>query len=219
MKSREPQLFHIYKALYQAYGPQHWWPGNTRLEVILGAILTQNTAWTNVEKAIQGLKNKNLLLFSSLKIVSHKKLANAIRPAGFFNVKADRIQHFVAFLKRRYRGSLRKLLSQPVGKAREELLAIHGIGRETADSILLYAAEKPIFVVDAYTRRIFHRLGVLDGQEDYDEIRRRFESEIPKKPSLYNEYHALIVTHAKEVCRKKPLCEICPLNKECPKLL
>ena len=212
-------LLGIYKALHRVYGAQGWWPAKTRLEVILGAILTQNTAWTNVEKAIRVLRQEKLLSLKALKSVSCRSLGRAIRSAGFFNVKASRIQAFVKHIENGYKGSLNQFLSQPTEKLRDELLSISGIGPETADSILLYAANRPVFVVDAYTRRIYYRLGLLAGEEGYEEIRSFFESRLPKKSSIFNEYHALIVRHAKETCRKKPLCEICPLNAICPKRL
>ena len=211
------RLFEIYQRLYESYGPQGWWPAKTPLEMILGAILTQNTSWNNVEKAMEALRREKLISVRALTRIRHARLARAIRSAGFFNVKATRIQGFIQYLTESHGGQLSRLLSLPVATLRTELLAITGIGPETADSIILYAAKKPVFVVDAYTRRIFYRLGILRGQEDYDEIRCLFEASLPRKASLFNEYHAVIVKHAKERCRKRLLCEICHLSPICLK--
>jgi len=211
------RLFSVYRALFKAYGPQRWWPAKTRLECVLGAILTQNTAWSNVEKAIEGLRGERLLSWKALRAASPGRLRKAIRPSGFFNMKADRIKFLVKHIDSQDSGQLYRLLSKPIRIARTELLSINGIGPETADSIILYAGNKPTFVVDAYTRRIFARLGILGGKESYNEIQSMFEENIPKKASIYNEYHALIVRHAKEFCRKRPMCDKCPLNKICLK--
>jgi endonuclease III related protein len=211
------KLIGIYRRLYERYGAQHWWPANTRFEMILGAILTQNTAWTNVEKAIYGLKKEGLLSLKALRKISQAQLARVIRPSGFFNQKAKRIKSLVRYLDKNHGGRLTRLLSRPAKESRGELLSLSGIGPETADSILLYAANRPVFVVDAYTRRIFHRLGILEKTSDYEAIRAHFEVNLPPKPSLFNEYHALIVRHAKTHCRKKPICQNCPLDKVCLK--
>lgn len=215
----------IYEKLYKAYGPQHWWPATDGpFEVIIGAILTQNTAWSNVEKAIRSLKAKRLLSIRALKGVSKSKLALAIRSSGFFNVKARRLKSFMTHLSRHHHDRLVSLFASGVQNLRDELLGIDGIGPETADSIVLYAANKPVFVVDAYTRRIFKRLGFLSPprprpNDDYHSIQKMFQDHLPKKTSLYNEYHALIVRHAKEYCRKRPVCSLCPLEALCPKLI
>lgn len=186
--------------------------------MILGAILTQNTAWKNVEKAVTALKADRRLSLAALRKVPIRRLARTIRSSGFFNIKARRIKNFVGYIDRHH-GSIGRLLSGRPGDLRRRLLEINGIGRETADSIVLYAARKPVFVVDAYTRRIFSRLGLISGREDYETIRRIFETTLPKCARLYNEYHALIVRHAKEFCRRDPLCETCPITKICPKEL
>lgn len=212
------RLLTIFRRMKHAYGPQHWWPAETPLEVILGAILTQNTAWSNVERAIGSLKSKRLLSLKKLTKTPHRKLANTVRPSGFFNLKAQRIKAFLSHLAVHYKGNLQVFLSQPAGKVRGELLSIKGIGPETADSIVLYAARKPLFVVDAYTRRIFHRMGHLNGKKaSYESIRALFESRLPTSTDLFNEYHALLVRHAKEHCRKKPQCLRCPLEDLCAK--
>jgi len=206
----------IYRTLLKTYGPQHWWPGDTPLEVIVGAVLTQNTAWGNVEKAIRELKNRKLLNMRRLSEIPAGRLAIHIKSSGFFNIKAKRLKALIGYLSDIHQGSLRRFFLLPAGKGRAELLGINGIGRETADSILLYAGQKRIFVVDAYTRRIFGRLGLLDGTADYDAIRNRFETDLPEDARLYNEYHALIVRHAKDHCRKRPRCLKCPIAAVCP---
>ena len=209
----------IYRRLYRSYGPQRWWPARSDLEMILGAILTQNTAWSNVEKSIRSLKEEGLLTLKALEKVSLKTLERAIRSSGFFKVKAGRIKSFLRYLMIHHALRLAPFLKRPAGRLRKELLAIHGIGPETADSIILYGAGKPVFVVDAYTRRIFKRLGFLKGDEDYEAIRGFFEERLPRRRALFNEFHALIVRHGKAHCRKKPLCVSCPVNDVCPKLI
>lgn len=211
-------LRQIYQKLFKAYGPQDWWPAKTRLEMILGAILTQNTTWSNVEKAIRRLKSKRLLSVRALQNTTQDALKRAIRPSGYYNMKAHRIRIFLKNLKMHHK-SLDTFLSQDVHTLRQELLSTEGIGPETADSIVLYAARKPVFVVDAYTRRIFKRLGFIGGDEDYETVRTYFESRLPRDTKLCNEYHALIVRHAKEFCRKIPQCDACPLGDICPKLI
>ncbi len=204
-------LLQIYKRLYKFYGPQGWWPGHTRFEIIAGAILTQNTAWSNVEKAIANLKQKKLLSPEKLKNISNRSLASLIRPAGYYNIKAKRLKNFVAFLYSKYKGSLTRLSSENSGKLRKILLSINGIGPETRDSILLYAFKKPVFVVDAYTKRVFSRRGFFKVGDDYDKIQHFFMDNLPKSERLYNEYHALIVRLAKDKCRTKPECRDCPI--------
>ena len=205
----------IYDVLLKRYGPQGWWPGNTRFEVITGAILTQNTAWTNVEKAIANLKKARILHPEAMREASIKTLASLIRPAGYYNIKAKRLKNFLAFLFSRYGGSLGRMAKAPTETLRRELLSVNGIGPETCDSILLYAFGRPVFVVDAYTKRIFSRIGLVDEAESYDEVKAFFESNLPRKAPLYNEYHALIVRHGKETCRTKPRCEGCCLRSMC----
>lgn len=207
------RLTAIYKALYKAYGPQHWWPGETPFEVMVGAVLTQNTAWANVEKALTNLKRHGLLTPSRLSAVTLKRLAPLIRPSGYFNVKAKRLKHLVSFITREYGGSLRRLFAEGPAELRRKLLDVHGIGPETADSILLYAAKRPFFVVDAYTRRVFGRHGLVAENAGYHDVQGLAMDNLPRSEPLFNEYHALIVKVAKERCkRRRPLCTGCPLE-------
>ena len=202
----------IHKRLYGYYGPQGWWPGRTRFEVIVGAILTQNTAWTNVEKAISALRRAKLLSPIRMKEASTATLAALIKPAGYFNVKTKRLKNFVNFLFERYGGSLAKASNRPSDILRHELLAVNGIGPETCDSILLYAFKKPVFVVDAYTKRIFSRHAIVERGAVYQEIQKLFMDNLRSGERLYNEYHALIVRVGKDFCRAKARCDRCPLN-------
>jgi endonuclease III related protein len=211
-----PSLLNVYARLRQVHGLRHWWPGETPFEICVGAILTQNTAWVNVEKALAVLRERGLLSFASLRGMAATELAPLIRSSGYFNVKARRIMAFVDFLDREYGGRLEGMAAEEPPVVRAKLLAVTGIGRETADSIALYAAGLPIFVVDAYTRRIFSRLRLLKGDEDYDTIRGRFESELPKDVALYNDYHAQIVHLGKDFCRTVPRCDRCALADVCP---
>lgn len=208
-----PELVVYYDALFRAHGPQRWWPGRTRFEVIVGAILTQNTSWANVERAIAELRREKLLSATGIKRVPVVRLARLIRSSGYFRQKARKLKAFVEFLRKHYQGSLDKLFATPTAALREQLLSVHGIGPETADSILLYAGNHPVFVVDAYTRRILERHGLADGKESYEEIRGRFEQSLPPSVEMFNEYHALIVHTGKHFCRKqKPACEHCALR-------
>jgi len=200
----------IYRRLFEAYGPQHWWPAEDPFEVMVGAVLTQNTAWSNVERAIARLKADGPLTLSSLLRLSPVELAQRIRPAGYFNVKSKRLLSLCRFLADQPR-----LEALPTRELRERLLAVHGIGPETADDILLYAFERPVFVIDAYTRRLFSRLGLLDKELAYETLRRAFERALGPQSGLFNEYHALIVHHGKDVCRPRPLCEVCRLADQC----
>jgi len=213
MKSNKEILEEIYQKLYGCFGPQYWWPGETDFEVILGAILTQNTAWSNVEKAIKNLRKKGFLNPGSLKSVPLKKLANLIRPSGYYNQKAKKIKNFIEFLFTNYQGSLRRMFSGDFLILRSRLLEVNGIGPETADSILLYAGRKPIFVVDAYTRRILSRHSLVNPDASYAEIQNYFMDNLKNDTGLFNEYHALLVRLAKEACKAKPNCSLCPLAK------
>ena len=177
--NREEQVRSIYRALYRAWGAQHWWPARTRFEVIAGAYLTQNTAWTNVEHALANLRLARVLSVSGIRRVPLGELERLIRPSGYFRQKAKRLKNFVNFLDREYGGSLAKLLAQPTHKLREELLSLNGIGPETADSILLYAGNHPVFVVDAYTRRVLERHEIMPVGSDYEDIRQLFERALP----------------------------------------
>lgn len=206
------RLIQLYRSLYESYGPQGWWPAETPFEVIVGAILTQATAWRNVERAIGNLKSIAPLTPHFLLRIDKRELAELIRPAGYPNLKVRRLKSFVKHLFKRHNGSLERMLSQELDPLRKELLGIHGIGPETADSILLYAAGKPSFVVDAYTRRLLRRLGLIEEDIGYEELRALFMENLPLDAALYSEYHALIVRHCKEVCRRRPLCRRCPIK-------
>lgn len=211
--NRTPNIFKdIYTRLYKRFGPQHWWPGDTRFEIIVGAILTQNTSWSNVEKAIKNLKRENLLSPAKLMAIDKKRLAGLIRPAGYYNIKAARIKNFLNFLSSQYNSSLRKMSSAGTVDLRKQLLSVNGIGPETCDSILLYAFDRPVFVIDAYTRRIFSRHGRLSHDMPYESMQAEFAENLPSDSRLFNEYHALIVRLAKEFCRTSPRCEACPLS-------
>jgi len=205
-------LQEIYDRLYGHFGPQGWWPADTPFEVIVGAILTQNTAWTNVEKAIAGLKDRHLLSLEALHSCPEKDLAPIIRSSGYFNQKARRLKEICRFIFGNYSGSLESMLSEDPRVLREILLSVNGLGPETVDSILLYAAKRPVFVVDAYTRRIFSRHRFLDEKESYAAVQKHFEQSLPADPALFNEYHALIVRTAKIYCKKVPDCSKCPLR-------
>lgn len=202
-----------YDALFRAHGPQHWWPGRTRFEVIVGAILTQNTSWSNVERAIRDLRSEKLLSPVAIERISPARLARLIRSSGYFRQKARKLKAFVHFLRDTHQGSLTRMFRTPTAVLREQLLAVHGIGPETADSILLYAGKHPVFVVDAYTRRILERHHLAPGKRSYDEIRALFEQSLPPSAALFNEYHGLIVRTGKDFCRARaPLCENCALK-------
>ena len=206
-------LTDTYKKLYSYFGPQHWWPANSAFEVVIGAILTQNTAWANVEKAIVRLKKNRLLTPKRLYATDVKRIAEFIRPSGYYNIKAVRIKSFLKVLFAEFKANPSQMFSLDSAALREKLLQIKGIGPETADSILLYAAKKPIFVVDAYTRRFLLRHRLINEKVNYQQIQSLFEGNLPHKLKLFNEYHALIVRLAKEFCRAKPLCNVCPLRK------
>lgn len=204
----------VYSALYSAFGPQHWWPGSTPFEIAVGAILTQNTSWTNASRAVNELERRRLLHPKRLHGLSTRKLAPIIRSSGYYNQKALRLKRFVRHLICRHQGSLRKMKSRPVEALRKELLGLSGIGPETADSILLYALDKPVFVVDAYTRRVLTRHSLVSPKVSYEEIQRFFVENVPRSLQMYNEYHALIVRLGKEFCRPKtPRCDLCPLRQ------
>jgi endonuclease-3 related protein len=207
------KLLEIYDILLDHFGPQGWWPGETPFEIMLGAVLTQNTNWTNVSKAIANLKKENLLSFEKLHDLPVEALAEKIRPAGYFNLKAARLKNLLNFIAREYKGSLEDMFSMDRHSLREEILTVKGIGPETADSILLYAGNKPVFVIDAYTHRIFARHTIIAEEDDYYEIQEFFALSLPEDVALFNEYHALIVRLGKEFCKKsKPLCGQCPLK-------
>ena len=206
-------LLEMHQLLLHHFGPQKWWPGETPLEVMVGAVLTQNTNWTNVEKAIRNLNAKGLLSLKALNAISTQALAEEIRPAGYFNIKAKRLKNLVRFFFERYNGSIEGLSNEAIGSLREGLLSVNGVGPETADSILLYALERPVFVVDTYTHRILLRHGMADEQMTYHELQEMFVDHLPEDLNLFNEFHALIVRAGKGYCKKRPLCSDCPLCK------
>ena len=208
------KVYEIYEILLDHFGPQGWWPGDTPLEIMVGAVLTQNTNWANVSRAIDNLKKENLLSFEKLQALPVERLAANIQPAGYFNLKAARLKNLLNFIAREYNGSLEDLFAQDIQTLREQMLTVKGIGPETADSILLYAGSKPVFVVDAYTHRIFARHNIIAEEDGYYEIQEYFALSLPEDVELFNEYHALIVRLGKEFCKKStPLCSLCPLEK------
>jgi endonuclease-3 related protein len=210
-------LLRYYDAMAAALGPMHWWPARTPFEVIVGAILTQSTAWGNVERAIANLRAAQLLSPSAMLRVRTQRLAMLVRPSGYFRQKAKKLKAFVRFLQDGYGGSLKRMFRTPTSELRERLLSVHGIGPETADSILLYAGNHSVFVVDAYTHRIFGRHGITDGKAEYEKVRAFIETSIPSRTELFNEFHALIVNTGKNWCRKSvPRCEECPLRPLLP---
>lgn len=211
-KKEQSALAEIYAKLLETFGPQQWWPAQTQFEIIVGAILTQNTNWGNVEKALANIKREKLLSSQAFQNISHSKLAALIRPAGYFNVKAKRLKSFVSFLFKEYGGRLRKMEKEDCSILRRKLLAVNGIGPETADSILLYAFDKPVFVVDSYTRRILYRHNIIGPGEDYHVIQEMFVKSLRCDIEMFNEYHALIVRLGKDYCKAKPRCEQCVLN-------
>ncbi len=208
-------LLEICDKLLKTYGPQYWWPAETKLEIVVGAILTQSTTWSNVTKAIANLKEAGLLTTEAIGETSERRLATLIRSAGYYNAKAKKLKAFVGHLEEKYSGRLEPLLENPLPRMRQELLSIYGIGDETADSIILYAAEKPIFVVDSYTRRLFSRMNLTDSRAKYRELQEFFMGNLPRKTRLFQEYHALIVRHCKERCSTQPVCDTCPLLGLC----
>ena len=204
-------------ALFAAHGPQRWWPGRSRFEVIVGAILTQNTSWKNVERAIANLRSTRLLSPQAVRDVHPARLAACLRPSGYFRQKSKTLKTFVAFLFSDYGGSLNRLFAKPTQILREQLLAVRGIGPETADSILLYAGKHPVFVVDAYARRILERHGLAHPEAGYEQLRATFESALPHDHQVFNEFHALIVETGKQHCRRtNPDCSNCPLAEFLP---
>jgi endonuclease III related protein len=207
-------LLHYYELMSGALGPMHWWPAKTPFEVIVGAILTQSTSWGNVERAIDNLRAARILTPRAILKARAERLAALVRPSGYFRQKAKKLKAFARFLQNEYHGSLKRMFQSPTAELREKLLSVHGIGPETADSILLYAGNHPVFVVDAYTHRIFGRHGIImGGKPDYEAVRALFETALPRHPQLWNEFHALIVNTGKNWCRKSvPRCQECPLR-------
>ena len=208
----------IYERLLKAYGPRRWWPGESPFEVMVGAILTQNTSWKNVEKAIRELDARRVLTPEGIHRLKTSDLASLIRSSGFYRVKADRLKAFVDFLFEEFEGKIERMKKEPLEGLRKRLLKVKGIGQETADSILLYALQKPMFVVDAYTRRVLSRHGMISNRASYEEVQELFMKHLPPDGKLFNEYHALLVHVAKSACKKIPKCDICPLrNMEGPR--
>lgn len=214
MKKPKTTIPKVYRKLLAAQGPQHWWPGDSQFEIMVGAVLTQNTAWTNVERAIVNLKHAKALAPQEILAAHPRRLASWLKPSGYFNVKARRLKAMCRWLVEQ--GGVRRLAKMPTDALRHALLSVNGIGPETADDILLYAFDRPVFVIDAYTHRIFNRLGISRGDEDYETLRRMFESALESDVPLFNEYHALIVVHGKDVCKTKPRCARCCLAAVCP---
>jgi len=208
-------LIEIYQKLLEHFGRQGWWPAETEFEVIVGAILTQASSWTNVEKVIENLKAENLLSSEVLLQANEEKLREVIKPVGYYNAKAKKLKVFVGFLHDNYNGDLDKLFDQDTEKLRSELLSIWGIGQETADSIILYAANKSSFVIDAYTTRIMSRLGFAKEDTTYYDLKKFFELRLPEDLELYKEFHALLVELGKNYCKTKPLCDKCPIKDIC----
>ncbi len=208
-----------FKLLYSTYGPQYWWPADSAFEVMVGAILTQNTNWANVEKAISNLKAAGLLSPHTLYKLPIERLSELIRPAGYYNIKAERLRAFLEYLHHRWDGDVELMKKEDTEILRQELLQIKGIGPETADSILLYAFNRPVFVVDAYTKRILLRHGIVGESATYSEIQDLFHSILPQDSQLFNEYHALLVAVGKNNCKRKPLCRRCPLDPLLPEKL
>ena len=210
------ELLLIYHRLLSFFGEQGWWPAETPFEVVVGAILTQNTAWRNVERAIENLKEAGVLTPQGLRDLDEARLAELIRPSGYYNVKAKRLKDVMKFLEGGYGGDLQRMFSEPISSLRGKILMVKGVGSETADSILLYAGEKPIFVIDAYTKRVLSRHGMITDGASYGDIQDLFMRSLPLDVSLYQEYHALFVRLAKTFCKTKPLCMGCPLEDGWP---
>ncbi len=219
MPKHIPDMRVYYRRLRSHFGHQHWWPADTPFEVCVGAILTQNTAWSNVERAIRNLKQARLLTPRALYATPTRRLAALIRPAGYFNVKAKRLRHFLSFLMEQYHGDLDRMLARPTNVLRAELLEVNGIGPETADSILLYAGNHPVFVVDAYTKRVLARHAVISSGATYDDIQRLFPRSLHRDPvAWFNDFHAQFVAVGKTYCRARAAdCACCPLRSELPR--
>jgi endonuclease-3 related protein len=210
-------LIDIYNKLLSEYGPQCWWPGDGPLDVVIGAVLTQNTSWSNVEKAILNLKHSDLWSLESIHNINQDKLAGIIRPSGYFNQKARKLKAFAEHVCARYEGNLEIFLSLELPILRQELLSIYGVGPETADDILVYAASKPSFIVDVYTKRVLGRIGVIEAKQGvgYEVYQKLIQDQLPRDVQLYNEFHALLDYHAKYTCKKIPLCTDCLLLDVC----
>lgn len=203
----------VYQKLFEHFGPQKWWPGDSPFEIIVGAVLTQNTNWLNVSKAINNLREAELLGYDSLKLLSVDEIASYIRPSGYYNLKARRLRNLLDMIEEVYFGELHLFLEDSLVAGRENLLSVKGVGPETADSILLYACGQPTFVIDNYTHRVFSRHQLVDEETDYESMQEIFVSQLPEDVKLFNEYHALVVRVASTYCKKtNPLCRECPLQ-------
>jgi endonuclease-3 related protein len=213
MVSTNQVLMEIYNLLFAFFGPQNWWPAETELEMMVGAVLTQNTSWNNVEKAILNLKEKSLLSIEKLSRISPSLLAECIRPTGYYNLKGKRLKNLINFIVDRYNGDINALFSLDTETIREELLKVKGVGLETADSIVLYGAEKPLFVVDTYTYRIFTRHRLIEEEAGYPDLQLFFMDNLSHDVGLFKEFHALIVKTGKDFCKREPRCPECPLNQ------
>ena len=208
-------LLNIYRRLMTCYGPQHWWPAEEPFEIIVGAILTQSAAWVNVEKAIANLKSAKALSPEALRRLPLSEVAGLIHPSGYYNAKALKLKSFAHWLGEHFNDDLDRLFANDIDYLRQQLLSIHGIGQETADSIILYTAGKPIFVIDAYTRRIINRIGLAPGGNSYTAYQALFMDNLPADVRMFNEYHALLVCLGKNVCHNHPLCHRCCLTNVC----
>ena len=214
VKNTQQRLLNIFNMLLNSFGKRNWWPGETELEIIVGAVLTQNTSWKNVEKAINNLKHHNALDIKTLYKMDRETLAHIIKPSGFYNIKSNRLKNIINVIYNEYSSNIFNLNKIEMWNTRERLLEINGIGKETADSIILYALNKPIFVVDVYTKRFLKNHRLYDGENDYDTIQRFFMKNLPNDTYLFNEFHALIVYLCQNFCKKVPLCIECPLKKD-----
>lgn len=203
----------VYQLLFDYYGPQHWWPADTPFEILVGAVLTQNTSWGNVEKALASLREKGLLEYETFSQLAPDEIAPLIRPSGYYNLKAQRLRNLITLVEEEYGGDFALFCKGERSSLREQLLSVKGIGPETADAIMLYVCRRPSFVVDTYTHRVFSRHCMVDEESDYHSIQEQFVNNLPEDTELYGEYHGLIIRVAKDFCKKKvPLCEGCPLE-------
>lgn len=209
------RLTEIYDRLLEHYGPQDWWPADTRFEVMVGAVLTQAAAWSNVEKALSNLKNADALSSAAIRQMPLPELACLLYPSGYYNAKARKLKALCEFLYDRYNDDIDRMARRPTTELRIELLKVHGVGDETADDILLYALGHPIFVIDTYTRRLMHRLGIVAERIGYAQLQTLFMNNLASNATMFNEYHALIVRHSVVVCKKRPLCAACPILEIC----
>ena len=209
-------LDEAFELMLLEFGPQHWWPGDSSFEIAVGAVLTQNTAWKNVERALVHLREADVLSVAAMHAVPQEELAELIRPAGYYRLKARRLKNFVSLVVEQFGGSMNELFQLPTERLRETLLTVNGIGPETADSIVLYGAQRPVFVIDAYTARVLKRHAWIDFEAGYAEMQQLFHSQLAEDVERFNEYHALIVRIGKDYCRSRPRCEGCPLQPLLP---